>query len=136
MKKTLTKIIAFLTSNLLTIKTVLAVNVDQDLLPLYGDETTGNNLEIDSPDLQALGNLPQVSEEQIIGATVKTLLGWSMIITIIAVVVAGIYYIIARGKEEEVTKAKNIIVYLAIGLAIMASAYAIVTGILKMKIFD
>jgi hypothetical protein len=34
---------------------------------------------------------------------------------------------IARGNEQEVTKAKNIIIYAVIGLVVVLSAYAITT---------
>ena len=38
---------------------------------------------------------------------------------------AGYTWMIARGNEQEVTKAKNIIIYAVIGLVVVLSAYAI-----------
>jgi len=80
-------------------------------------------------------NLPDVSLESAGATVIKTLLGWSMLFTIIAIVVAAMYYLTAQGKEENLSKAKNIILYLIIGLAVMAGAYGIVTGITQFKFF-
>lgn len=38
---------------------------------------------------------------------------------------AGFLWMIARGNEQEVAKAKNIIIYAVIGLAVVLAAYAI-----------
>lgn len=79
--------------------------------------------------------LPVVTIEVAIATTIQTILGWAMLITIIAIVVAAIYYLKSQGKEEDLSKAKNIIVYLIVGMAIMAAAYGIVTGIAEFDFF-
>ncbi len=58
-----------------------------------------------------------------------------MSLTIIALVIAGVYYLTAEGDEEKVGKAKNIIVYLIIGMAIMAAAFGFVSGIAQLDFF-
>lgn len=80
-------------------------------------------------------NLPDVTLESVGATVIKTLLGWSMLFTIIAIVVAAMYYLTAQGKEESLSKAKSIILYLVIGLAVMAGAYGIVTGITQFNFF-
>lgn len=80
-------------------------------------------------------NLPDISLESFGATVVKSLLGWSMLFTIAAIVVAAFYYLIAQGKEEDLSKAKSIILYLIIGLAVMAGAYGIVAGITQFNFF-
>ena len=79
--------------------------------------------------------LPEITLEQAIATTIQTILGWAMLITIIAIVVAAIYYLKSQGRDEDLTKAKSIIVYLIVGMAIMAAAYGVVTGIAQFDFF-
>lgn len=83
----------------------------------------------------AVAGLPDVSIEGAITSTVKTILGWAMSITLITLVVSAIYYIQSRGNEEDVKKAKDMILYLIIGMAIMAAAYGLVAGLSQFKFF-
>ncbi|MEK7524033.1 MAG: hypothetical protein AAB588_03290 [Patescibacteria group bacterium] len=46
---------------------------------------------------------------------------------------AGIMLIIAQGNEEEMTKFKNILIWSIIGSAFIVTAYAIVSGLLKIS---
>lgn len=111
----------------------LAINVDDDLLPRPG-ELWENASE--SEELAASGNLPKVSIENFYATIIKTVLGWAMLITLAAIVVAAIYYLKSRGKEEDISKAKDIILYLAIGMGIMAGAYGIVSGLVQFEFFE
>lgn len=86
-------------------------------------------------DTKAVANLPSVTIENIFTTVIKSVLGWSMILTIIAIVVAAVFYLTSQGKEENTTKAKGILINLLIGLAIMAAAYGIVTGIAQFNFF-
>lgn len=87
------------------------------------------------PETKAISNLPELTLEAGISDVIKTILGWSMIITIVAIVVASIYYMISRGKDEDITKAKDILIYLIIGMAIMAASYGIVAGVSQFNFF-
>lgn len=86
-------------------------------------------------DTKAVANLPSVSIENIFTTVIKSILGWSMILTIMAIVVAAVFYLTSSGKEENTSKAKNILINLLIGLAIMAAAYGIITGIAQFNFF-
>ncbi len=92
-----------------------------------GKERTDTSKEI--------SNLPSIGMEKGIATIIKTVLGWATIFTIIAIIVASIYFLTSQGKEESVTKAKDIIVYLIIGMIIMASAYGIISGIAQFDFF-
>jgi hypothetical protein len=110
-------------------QTTFAVNID-DLLP----PTT--KIPENYDETQTLANLPNVTVEQAIATTIKTILGWTMIITIVAIVVAGIFYMIAEGDEEKTGKAKKILVSLAIGMAIISAAYGVINGLTQIDFFN
>lgn len=88
-----------------------------------------------SDDLKAVGDLPNVDTQGFFVTSIKFILSGAMLLTIIALVVASIYYIMSRGEEEAISKAKNIILYLIIGIAIMAASYGIVAGIVQFEFF-
>lgn len=83
-----------------------------------------------------IATLPDVTSDDVFRTVIKTILGASMLLTIVAIVMAGAYYIQSQGEEEDITKAKNIILYLIIGMVIMAAAYGLVSGIIQFKFFD
>jgi len=101
------------------------------LLPLPGEESENGPEE-----LEVVANLPNVSLEEAIANTITTILGATMILTLIAIIAAGAYFLTAEGDEEKVTKAKRIIIYLVIGMSIMAAAYGIVAGIAQFEFFE
>lgn len=132
MTKTFVKIIAAATFTLLISGSVFAVDI-LDLLPK--PKEIGIDIE-KYPSRQVLNDLPNISLEEGIRLAIQTMLGLTMFLTIAALVVAGIYYIKSRGKEEDITKAKDIMLYLVIGIAIMAAAYGVVAGIIQFQYFE
>ncbi|OGH69360.1 MAG: hypothetical protein A2754_02395 [Candidatus Magasanikbacteria bacterium RIFCSPHIGHO2_01_FULL_47_8] len=60
-----------------------------------------------------------------IGTIIKAVLGLVGTIFLVLTIYAGILWMTAAGKEEQIEKAKNIIRATVIGLAIVMSAYAI-----------
>lgn len=50
-------------------------------------------------------------------------------VAIIVIIVAGIMYVASAGNSSSVTKAKNMILYAAIGVAVSVSAYGITSFI-------
>lgn len=111
-------------------------NIDELLLPRPGEKYDGAEDEDDGSttkpfydELSAVQGLPEVTDQEVITSAIKTILGAASLLAIIAVCVAGLYYLIARGDEEKVTKAKNILVYLIIGMVVISASYAVVSGI-------
>jgi hypothetical protein len=86
-------------------------------------------------ELTPVSDLPRLSLEETLATIIKVILAMAGSLTIIALVVTGIFYLTARGEEEEITKAKNILKYLVIGMAIIAAAYGIVAGISQFEFF-
>ena len=99
-----------------------------DLLPSQG---SGGNEEI-----AAYNDLPDLSLAEFLSVGIRTILAWSMLLTIVALVVSGIFFLTAESKDEQIAKAKTIIVYLLIGLIIMASAYAIIVGLSRFNFLE
>lgn len=74
----------------------------------------------------AAAQLPaEPSLAKIIGAIVKGLLSLVGVIFLVLVIYGGYLWMIARGNEEEVKKAKDIIRGSIIGLVVVLAAYAI-----------
>ncbi len=132
MKKLKNLQIAIVSSFLLT-KAAFAKPVDVDTILPPASETSGVSGGYNQ--INAVKNLPDVSLEGAVATFIKTLLGWSFIIALVAIVTAGIYYLVFEGEEEKVSKAKNMIVYLVIGMIIISAAYGIVSGLLRIKFF-
>jgi len=62
---------------------------------------------------------------QLIGTVIKSALGLVGVIFLILMVYGGYIWMIARGDEAKVTKAKDTITNAIIGIVIVAGAYAI-----------
>lgn len=71
-------------------------------------------------------NVPVTDEPAtIIGKIVGSALAFVGILFLILMIYGGIVWMMARGNEQEVAKAKDLIVSAVIGLVIVLSAYAI-----------
>ncbi len=86
-------------------------------------------------ELKAVADLPEITDRQFFTSAIKTILGLSMVITLVAIIVAAIYYIYAQGAEDDIKKGKDIILYLIIGMAVMAGAYGVISGIAQFEFF-
>jgi hypothetical protein len=71
---------------------------------------------------------------QFVPSLINILLGIAGIQVFIAFVYSGIMLIIQHDEEEPVTQVRKIFVYSLIGLAIIASAYAIVFGVFTLSL--
>ena len=114
--------------------TVLAADPDKTeqnktifdrLLPRPGEVPSGTPT---NPELGAIGDLPEIVPEAAFTSIIKTILGASMILTIIAIGVVAFYYVTGQGEEEDMNKAKSIILYLVVGMADSASRLLDVVG--------
>lgn len=133
MKKSALKIglLGILTTFALQINTFAAqIDVDKELVPRPGDQL-GKTFE----ELKVVSDLPEVTIEEAITTTIKTILAWSMLLALITIVFIGVYYLKSMGTEEDLSKSKNMMIYLAIGMAIMAAAYGVVVGISQFDFF-
>lgn len=89
----------------------------------------------------ALGNLGKTKKELggkieedpavIIGKTINLALTFVGVIFLLLMVYAGFLWMTARGKEDQITKARDMIIATVIGLVIVTSAYAITVVVTK-----
>ena len=69
--------------------------------------------------------------ESIIGSIIQVALSFLGVIFLILMIYGGFLWMTAKGNEEQVTKAKNLITAAIIGLIIVISAYAISYVLIK-----
>ncbi|MBD3331065.1 hypothetical protein GF354_06115 [Candidatus Peregrinibacteria bacterium] len=112
--------------------TTFAVTTDE-LLPPASDIQHSPKTQYE--EVEALKDLPDVTIEQTATSVVKTILELSMALSIIALVVAGVYYLMFEANDDKLQAAKSTILYLIIGMAIISAAYAIVTGLIQFDFF-
>lgn len=60
-----------------------------------------------------------------VGLIIGSILSFIAVVFMILIIYAGILWMIARGNEQQVERAKNLIIQAIIGLIIVLSAYAI-----------
>ncbi len=89
------------------------------------------NLESGINSAKGTGTPDNVTEDDGLIKKVVNLLLWAIgIISVIMIIIGGIRYAISNGDSNQVTAAKNTIMYAVIGLVIAIFAYAIVNFVL------
>ena len=73
-----------------------------------------------------LNQLPTSNPQEIIGLAIKSLMMFMGAIMFLLVVYGGAMWMTASGNSEKIDKAKNIIVWAALGVVVMLSSYLIV----------
>lgn len=107
-----------------------AVDVENDINILLPSEKTV--IEQDEQNRVSLPNGDFLSE--ILPAAVTNLMYLVAFLIFIAFMYGGSLLVIGRGNEEEAGKAKNIILYSTIALAVISLGYAIIYGISTLKL--
>lgn len=77
--------------------------------------------------------LPQGSIEKVLAAMIKLILGITGSLAFISFTWAGIMFITAQGDETHLTKAKKMLFWSILALAIIATSYAITLGVSQLK---
>src|SRR3989339_894544 len=75
--------------------------------------------------LAGYGQVPTGTIPAMIGTIIGSILAFTGIIFFLLIIYGGFTWMLARGNEQEVTKAKGLIESAAIGLIIILAAYAI-----------
>lgn len=92
--------------------------------PLEADDY----LDSDFGDATGLG---QGDLKETIGNLIRVALGFLGVIAVVIVLLGGFKWMVAGGNDEKVAEAKRLIIAGIIGLAIILSAYAIVSFVLS-----
>lgn len=117
---------------LIWLTAVLTLAFSQTVLaqtPALGSGTAG---EINTQNQAFLGQagLGSFSLGALVALVIKTLLSLLGVIFVVLVIYAGFLWMTSAGNEENISKAKKIIIAATIGLAIVLSAYAITVFVL------
>ncbi len=80
--------------------------------------------------------LPSGSWQEILTGVIKFVLGITGTLAFISFSFAGILFVTARGEEDQLTKAKHLLIWSIAALGIIAVSYAIVLGISQLKFFS
>lgn len=88
----------------------------------------------DNPDSAVCkdGSRSSDSANKLIGTIVNTLLFLVGTLSVIMIIVAGIWYVTSSGDTTKVTRAKNTLTYAIVGLLVALLAFAIVNWVLKL----
>lgn len=90
---------------------------------------------IENQDAQGRVSLPGGDAlGEVIPALITNILYLVTFLIFIAFMYGGTLMVIGRGNEENVTKAKNIVIYAAVAMAIMALGYALIYGIATLNL--
>ncbi|QQR55390.1 hypothetical protein IPG41_02440 [Candidatus Peregrinibacteria bacterium] len=112
------------------IPSAYAVDVERDPSILLPDVET----LIESHDEQGRVSLPSGDFlGEIVPAVVTNILYFVGFLLFIALLYGGVLIVIGRGNEEEITKAKTIVLYASIALGLVSLGYAIVYGIVTLN---
>ena len=79
---------------------------------------------------EAAGGTGSESLTSIVGTVINTMLFIVGILSVIMIIYAGIRFITASGNAQQVSTAKNILIYSVVGLVISIIAYAVVNWVI------
>ena len=75
-------------------------------------------------------NIPKTDPTVVWGNILNTTYFFAGVVAVFVIIYAGMRYILARGKEENIIKAKNTIIYAISGLIVILLAFVITNVIL------
>jgi cytochrome c biogenesis protein CcdA len=75
-------------------------------------------------------NIPKVDSATVWGNILNTTYYFAGVVAVFVLIYAGMRYILARGKEENIVKAKNTIIYAISGLIVILLAFIITNFVL------
>lgn len=109
--------------------TAMTIGFGSFAFTAHADVLTANDL-LNSNFTDASG-LGQGDLNDTIGALIRAALGFLGVIAVLIVLFGGFKWMTAGGNEEKTTEAKKLIIAGIIGLAIILSAYAIASFVIK-----
>lgn len=86
--------------------------------------------------LSYVNQLPGGSWQEILAAVIKLILAITGTLTLISFTVSGVMMVTARGDDDTISKARNMLLWSIVGLAVIAGSYALVTGISQLNFFS
>lgn len=117
------------------IKSIALATLCAAVITAGGLATIGTPVYADASDevqagFEAAGGTGSESLTSIVGTVINTMLFIVGILSVIMIIYAGIRFITANGNAQQVSTAKNILIYSIIGLVISIIAYAVVNWVI------
>ena len=100
----------------------------KDGITVDGKDISASVIKLDSGDTPT--SLKKATPEQFVSGLLNIVYSLAASIAVIVIVAAGIMYVISDGDPARTTRAKNAIIYAAVGLVITGSAF-VITGIIQ-----
>ncbi len=129
------KIALFFTTIILTLSFSSSTFAVVDINELIQKPDNDTDMEATLSGTEAYEGLPSLSFEQIVGGGIQLVLKWATYLSLIAIVLAGINFLVSEGDEEKTTKAKKTLLYVVLGSLIISVAYAVTIGISQFDFF-
>lgn len=89
-----------------------------------GGGTTAGTVSLNNP-------LPDTSPQKLIGTVIKAVLGIVGSLALVMFIYGGFMWMTSAGNAEQVQKGKNVLIWAALGLAVIFSAYALVKFVIE-----
>ncbi|NCU38956.1 hypothetical protein EOL96_07990 [Candidatus Saccharibacteria bacterium] len=75
-------------------------------------------------------DIPKVDADTAVESILYTVYIWAGIVAVLVIVIAGYIFVLSKGDQQQVTKARNAIIGAAVGLIVVLFAFAITRFIL------
>ena len=117
------------------VKSIALATLCAAVITAGGLATIGTPVYADASDevqagFEAAGGTGSESLTSIVGTVINTMLFIVGILSVIMIIYAGIRFITANGNAQQVSTAKNILIYSIVGLVISIIAYAVVNWVI------
>ncbi|MFC1750863.1 hypothetical protein ACFL2V_18885 [Pseudomonadota bacterium] len=106
------------------------------LAQAQGDPLLFQPASLPGSQLDKVGDLPKGEWQTILAEVIKITLSIVGSLTLIALTYGGIMFVTARGNDEQLTKAKDMITWSMVALLIIGTSYAIVLGVTRLRFFN
>lgn len=129
MKKKLATIVAaiaiVLAGLFMPVATVSAAPADSDVCKNYKNAGGNPNYEM----ICGSGK-GEADAENVVKDVLSVVFTWLGIISVIVIIIGGVFYLTSQGEPDKIKRAKNAILYALIGLIVSLLAFAIVNFVL------
>lgn len=120
MKKLLTILFIIVISFIISINFVLAGSTTEDAAK---GGATGNTVQLTNP---LTGNTTSKSVPELLGTIISYAMGIIGSLALVMFIYGGMTWMLSGGSPEQVTKGKQIVIWAALGIAIIFMSYALV----------
>ena len=82
-------------------------------------------IDTNGGDNTASVGIPSEARTITLGSVLNSVYAWAAVVAVIVIVIAGFFYTLSQDDPQQVTRAKNAILYAVIGLVLILVAFVI-----------